>query len=362
QHITVRKAADGRAVLSQCRKSQLFYCPFCQPSIFKPRDYASVLTHIESHRLKAVLHREFTIFICHLECRAAKHFHCPHCPKTYVNRRDFTKHISQCELIHRPSCNPDDSHATENAPGSTVNAPGSTENAPGSTENAPGSTENAPGSTENAPGSTENAPGSTVNAPGSTENAPGSTENAPGSTVRASEALNVSSGTVKVPGDTGSTSLNPDEPNATVKCPVLECPAVRSAVKQKIKCPNCSLWLNKNNLRKHQQRKHVSTDKDSASHPTVRPAVKRKSAPCGQLRKRACTGQDTVVSLDPELMLQMDEPKRWRENPANTILDLMAPWLERLNSDQQFEVVRLLMGYVLELMDQFPGSSSSTSH
>ncbi|KAL0974051.1 hypothetical protein UPYG_G00214760 [Umbra pygmaea] len=96
-HVTVRKAADGRAVLSQCLKSQLYYCPFCQPSIFKPRDYASVMTHIESHRLKAVLHREFTIFICHLECRTAKHFHCPYCPKTYVNRRDFTKHIPQSD-------------------------------------------------------------------------------------------------------------------------------------------------------------------------------------------------------------------------------------------------------------------------
>nr|XP_023849253.1 uncharacterized protein LOC111968001 [Salvelinus alpinus] len=56
-HITVRKAADRRLVLSQCQKDHLYHCPFCQPSIFKPRDYASVLTHIESHRLKAVLHR-----------------------------------------------------------------------------------------------------------------------------------------------------------------------------------------------------------------------------------------------------------------------------------------------------------------
>ncbi|XP_064806417.1 uncharacterized protein LOC135523574 isoform X4 [Oncorhynchus masou masou] len=56
-HITVRKAADGRLVLSQCQKDHLYHCPFCKPSIFKPRDYAGVLTHIESHRLKAVLHR-----------------------------------------------------------------------------------------------------------------------------------------------------------------------------------------------------------------------------------------------------------------------------------------------------------------
>ncbi|KAM9561839.1 uncharacterized protein ACWYII_025837 [Salvelinus alpinus] len=202
QHITVRKAADGRVVLSKFQKYQLYHCPFCQPSIFKPRDYASVSAHIESHRLKAVLHREFTIFICHLECRAAKHFHCPYCPKTYVNRSDFTKHIPQCESV----CGRD--------PGATARGP------------------------------------------------------------------DVTSATARGPDVTSA-----DVTSATARGPGSACPAMRPASKRKIKCRNCSLWLNKNSLKKHQLRQHTSAEKYITAHSNL---------------KRQCFDQDNWVFAEDQ--------------------------------------------------------------
>uniref|UniRef100_A0A4W5RR66 C2H2-type domain-containing protein n=1 Tax=Hucho hucho TaxID=62062 RepID=A0A4W5RR66_9TELE len=249
-HITVRKAADGRMVLSQCQKDHLYHCPFCQPSIFKPRDYASVLTHIESHRLKAVLHREFTIFICHLECREAKHFHCPYCPKTYVNRSDFTKHIPQCESV---CCR---------APGSTVIAPDVT-SAMASAPDVNSATARAPdvtSATVRAPDVTS----ATVRAPDVTS----AMARAPDVTSAMARAPDVTSATA--PDVTSATARAPDVTSATARGPGSVCPAVRPAVKRKIKCCNCSLWLNKKNLRKHQLRKHTSAEKDITAHSNLK--------------------------------------------------------------------------------------------
>ncbi|XP_029541507.1 uncharacterized protein LOC115144609 [Oncorhynchus nerka] len=259
-HITVRKAADGRLVLSQCQKDHLYHCPFCQPSIFKPRDYASVLTHIESHRLKAVLHREFTIFICHLECRETKHFHCPYCPKTYVNRSDFTKHIPQCESV------------CYRAPGSTARAP------------------------------------------------------------------DVTSASARAPDVTSASARAPDVTSASASGSA--CPAVKPAVKRKIKCCNCSLWLNKKKLRKHQLRKHTSTEKGITAHSNL---------------KAQCLDQDNWVFAEDKHIYPVSPSSvliREMLTKQEMILEQQTLILRLLQTAQQNGAEYAIEGGLLPLKDQ----------
>eukprot|EP00063_Salmo_salar_P060531 XP_014035366.1 PREDICTED: uncharacterized protein LOC106589651 isoform X2 [Salmo salar] len=281
-HITVRKAADGRLVLSQCQKDHLYHCPFCQPSIFKPRDYASVLTHIESHRLKAVLHREFTIFICHLECREAKHFHCPYCPKTYVNRSDFTKHIPQCESV------------CYRAPGSIARSPDVTS----------------------------------------------ATARAPDVTSASARAPDVTSASARAPDVTSASARAPDVTSASARGPGSACPAVRPAVKRKIKCCNCSLWLNKKNLRKHQLRKHTSAEKGITAHSNL---------------KSHCLDQDNWVFAEDKHIYPVSPPSvliREMLTKQEMILEQQTLILRLLQTAQQNGAEYAIEGGLLPLKDQ----------
>ncbi|XP_070973576.1 uncharacterized protein [Oncorhynchus clarkii lewisi] len=289
-HITVRKAADGRLVLSQCQKDHLYHCPFCQPSIFKPRDYASVLTHIESHRLKAVLHREFTIFICHLECREAKHFHCPYCPKTYVNRSDFTKHIPQCESV------------CYRAPGSTARVVGE-------------------------------SPAS-ARAPDVTS----ASARAPDVTSASARAPDVTSASARAPDVTSASARAPDVTSASASGSA--CPAVKPAVKRKIKCCNCSLWLNKKNLRKHQLRKHTSAEKGITAHSNL---------------KAQCLDQDNWVFAEDKHIYPVSPSSvliREMLTKQEMILEQQTLILRLLQTAQQNGAEYAIEGGLLPLKDQ----------
>uniref|UniRef100_A0A8C7DFL9 Uncharacterized LOC109870050 n=1 Tax=Oncorhynchus kisutch TaxID=8019 RepID=A0A8C7DFL9_ONCKI len=350
QHITVRKAADGRLVLSQCQKDHLYHCPFCQPSIFKPRDYASVLTHIESHRLKAVLHREFTIFICHLECREAKHFHCPYCPKTYVNRSDFTKHIPQCESV------------CYRAPGSTARAPDVT-SASARAPDVTSASARAPDVTSasaRAPDVTSasaRAPDVTsasARAPDVTSasaRAPDVTSasaRAPDVTSASARAPDVTSASARAPDVTSASARAPDVTSASARAPDVTsasasgsaCPAVKPAVKRKIKCCNCSLWLNKKNLRKHQLRKHTSAEKGITAHSNL---------------KAQCLDQDNWVFAEDKHIYPVSPSSvliREMLTKQEMILEQQTLILRLLQTAQQNGAEYAIEGGLLPLKDQ----------
>ncbi|XP_067451432.1 uncharacterized protein [Thunnus thynnus] len=96
-HVTVRRRSDGRMRLELCKECRLYHCPFCQPSVYKPKgEYASVWTHVEIHRMRALQHGEYNIYVCHLKCRGERHFHCPYCPKTIITRKQFESHMDKC--------------------------------------------------------------------------------------------------------------------------------------------------------------------------------------------------------------------------------------------------------------------------
>ncbi|XP_021431968.2 uncharacterized protein LOC110499268 isoform X1 [Oncorhynchus mykiss] len=308
-HITVRKAADGRLVLSQCQKDHLYHCPFCQPSIFKPRDYASVLTHIESHRLKAVLHREFTIFICHLECREAKHFHCPYCPKTYVNRSDFTKHIPHCESV------------CYRAPGSTARAPDVTS----ASARAPDVTS----ASARAPDVTS----ASARAPDVTS----ASARAPDVTSASARAPDVTSASARAPDVTSASARAPDVTSASASGSA--CPAVKPAVKRKIKCCNCSLWLNKKKLRKHQLRKHTSAEKGITAHSNL---------------KAQCLDQDNWGFAEDKHIYPVSPSVLIREmlTKQEMILEQQTLILRLLQTAQQNGAEYAIEGGLLPLKDQ----------
>ncbi|XP_031660666.1 uncharacterized protein LOC109870050 isoform X2 [Oncorhynchus kisutch] len=339
-HITVRKAADGRLVLSQCQKDHLYHCPFCQPSIFKPRDYASVLTHIESHRLKAVLHREFTIFICHLECREAKHFHCPYCPKTYVNRSDFTKHIPQCESV------------CYRAPGSTARAPDVT-SASARAPDVTSASARAPDVTS-ASARAPDVTSASARAPDVTSasaRAPDVTSasaRAPDVTSASARAPDVTSASARAPDVTSASARAPDVTSASARAPDVTsasasgsaCPAVKPAVKRKIKCCNCSLWLNKKNLRKHQLRKHTSAEKGITAHSNL---------------KAQCLDQDNWVFAEDKHIYPVSPSSvliREMLTKQEMILEQQTLILRLLQTAQQNGAEYAIEGGLLPLKDQ----------
>uniref|UniRef100_A0AAZ3PK79 DUF4806 domain-containing protein n=1 Tax=Oncorhynchus tshawytscha TaxID=74940 RepID=A0AAZ3PK79_ONCTS len=78
----------------------------------------------------------------------------------------------------------------------------------------------------------------------------------------------VTSASARAPDVTSASARAPDVTSASASGSA--CPAVKPAVKRKIKCCNCSLWLNKKNLRKHQLRKHTSAEKGITAHSNLK--------------------------------------------------------------------------------------------
>ncbi|XP_076581814.1 uncharacterized protein LOC143317609 [Chaetodon auriga] len=221
-HVSVQNLSKGPVTLSLCQTCcHKYHCPFCHPSVFQPcESYNRVWDHIESHRVKAVRHKEFTIFICHLECRKQRHFHCPYCPKTLLNRKEFLQHIIKCE---------ESVTTTPVTPGTPAVTPGTPAVTPDTPAAVTPATSGAPAVTpDTAAADTPGQPSATLFT--STTMSPGTTAATPGTHVFLA----------KVP----------------------QPPLSQSIYKEHIKCPNCGLWLYKKNLRRHILKKHTSTIND----------------------------------------------------------------------------------------------------
>ncbi|XP_051509515.1 S9 family peptidase isoform X2 [Myxocyprinus asiaticus] len=65
--------------------------------MFKPTIKSKCLKHLQGHRRRAIRHKEFFIFKCHLKCRTAPHFHCVSCKSTFMRKDGFLKHLLMCE-------------------------------------------------------------------------------------------------------------------------------------------------------------------------------------------------------------------------------------------------------------------------
>ncbi|XP_032362644.1 uncharacterized protein LOC116674201 isoform X4 [Etheostoma spectabile] len=75
-----------------------YHCPLCPPSMYKARNRAKVLQHMEVHVNNAIRHEDFFITKCHQACRSGSsgHFHCPFCCKTTIKRQDTLRHLQIC--------------------------------------------------------------------------------------------------------------------------------------------------------------------------------------------------------------------------------------------------------------------------
>ncbi|XP_042585740.1 S9 family peptidase isoform X2 [Cyprinus carpio] len=101
QHTELHKTilrGEEQPTLQRCEDyCSLYHCPFCGPEMFKPTIKSKCLKHLEGHRRRAIRHKEFFIFKCHLKCRTAPHFHCVSCTSTFMRKDGFLKHLAMCE-------------------------------------------------------------------------------------------------------------------------------------------------------------------------------------------------------------------------------------------------------------------------
>ncbi|XP_026126571.1 acylamino-acid-releasing enzyme [Carassius auratus] len=101
QHTQLHKTilrGEEQPTLVRCEDCcSLYHCPFCGPDMFKPTIQSKCLKHLQGHRRRAIRHKEFFIFKCHLKCRTAPHFHCVSCTSTFMRKDGFLKHLAMCE-------------------------------------------------------------------------------------------------------------------------------------------------------------------------------------------------------------------------------------------------------------------------
>ncbi|XP_043102724.1 S9 family peptidase isoform X2 [Puntigrus tetrazona] len=101
QHTELHKSilrGEEQPTLQRCEDCCSFYhCPFCGPEMFKPTIKSKCLKHLQGHRRRAIRHKEFFIFKCHLKCRTAPHFHCVSCTSTFMRKDGFLKHLATCD-------------------------------------------------------------------------------------------------------------------------------------------------------------------------------------------------------------------------------------------------------------------------
>ncbi|KAI7797608.1 putative acylamino-acid-releasing enzyme, partial [Triplophysa rosa] len=101
QHTELHKTilrGEQQPVVQKCQECcSLYHCPYCGPEMFKPTIKSKCLKHLQGHRRRAIRHKEFLIFKCHLKCRAAPHFHCVSCTSTFMRKDGFLKHLVMCE-------------------------------------------------------------------------------------------------------------------------------------------------------------------------------------------------------------------------------------------------------------------------
>ncbi|XP_039534603.1 S9 family peptidase isoform X1 [Pimephales promelas] len=101
QHTELHKTilrGEEQPTLQRCEDCcSLYHCPFCVPEMFKPTIKSKCLKHLQGHRRRAIRHKEFFIFKCHLKCRTGPHFHCVSCTSTFVRKDGFLKHLAMCD-------------------------------------------------------------------------------------------------------------------------------------------------------------------------------------------------------------------------------------------------------------------------
>ncbi|XP_053176913.1 uncharacterized protein LOC128360498 [Scomber japonicus] len=202
--------------LELCKECRLYHCPVCQPSVYKPKgEYASVWTHVEIHRMRALQHGEYNIYVCQLQCRGERHFHCPYCPKTIITRKQFESHMDKCVVTQSSTAAAADTGVPSAAPPA--------------------------------------APAQLATTAGQ------------GAII----LLNLTPPVQKTV--TTEQCLASPEPPVKIKCTLDPAPQVQSKTPtaqifktagRKIKCPMCSLYLNKKNLSKHKLRKHLISEVD----------------------------------------------------------------------------------------------------
>ncbi|XP_072514037.1 uncharacterized protein [Salminus brasiliensis] len=98
-HCSVLKSGEPPPAAKRCSKCcSKFHCPFCPPTVYKPRhDAYSVNRHLQCHLRKAVRERGYVICMCHLGCRPSGHFHCPICGRTILRKDGAHSHVSSCQ-------------------------------------------------------------------------------------------------------------------------------------------------------------------------------------------------------------------------------------------------------------------------
>ncbi|XP_042342939.1 uncharacterized protein LOC121943484 [Plectropomus leopardus] len=272
-HVTVRRQSDGRMPVVPCKDCKLYHCPYCKPSIYKPKeDYAKVWTHVEIHRMRALQHGEFNIHVCQLPCRAERHYHCPYCPNTLKCRKQFESHMDKCLEAQKTS-------AAAAAKGTLSDAP------PGTSDQLPTTVGQgtflllnvtapfpqtimmgslAPLEPSAQPKSTENPaveikhPSGQCPATSDTPAQPKSTADPPAEPKCTSNQCLASLDGLDEP-TTTAPAAPPDLPVSTLtENPVKQTGQISQRATRRIKCPMCNLYLHKKNLRKHKLRKHFN--------------------------------------------------------------------------------------------------------
>ncbi|XP_023135242.1 uncharacterized protein LOC111574730 isoform X2 [Amphiprion ocellaris] len=124
-HITIQR---GRSLpqLNRCSTCcDMYHCPFCCSTLFRPQRFSKVRSHLDSHFNRAVVHQGYTIHRCGLKCRPKWHYHCIYCRSMLSRKPDFIKHLFLCNKKHLPP--------TTTIPGPTTTIPAPTTTIPAPT-------------------------------------------------------------------------------------------------------------------------------------------------------------------------------------------------------------------------------------
>ncbi|XP_028429117.1 uncharacterized protein LOC114552482 isoform X2 [Perca flavescens] len=263
-HVTVRRRSDGRMPVALCTECTLYHCPFCQPSVYKPKgDYASVWTHVEIHRMRALQHGEFNIHVCQLQCRRERHFHCPYCPRTIINRKQFESHMDKCVGTQSSTAA---ATGVQSAPPGIPSQPATT--AILLLNITPPLLQTIRMGQCPAPPEPSAQPQPTADPPVKSGRCPAPPE--PSAQLQPTADPPVKSGQCTTPLDrlaeptpTASQPAAPldrpvpmDHPSTLTDQHVKQTGQIFRTAGRKIKCPMCNLYLNKKNLRKHKLRRH----------------------------------------------------------------------------------------------------------
>ncbi|XP_075880365.1 uncharacterized protein LOC142886952 isoform X2 [Nelusetta ayraudi] len=96
-HITIQEGSSLPELQRCTTCCDLYHCPYCQSSLFKPTYLCKVKSHVEGHFKRAVSHEGYTILRCGLQCKSQLHYHCVHCQATVLRRESFVKHLRVCK-------------------------------------------------------------------------------------------------------------------------------------------------------------------------------------------------------------------------------------------------------------------------